>query len=87
MEAQVQEVLGHAGSESNLIFQLVNKPSWLIDTVYHLLVKNKWGWGGGGGLNREGGSLTFFPCKRGGRLIRGRGLFERGDLIEDLRYC
>ena len=39
------------GSESNPIFQLVNKSSWisphevlqswLIDTVYHLLVKNK----------------------------------------------
>ena len=31
-------------------------------------------------LNREGGLINFPPLKRGG------GLFERGDLIEDLRY-
>ena len=37
------------------------------------------GWGRGGGLNREGGLINFPPMKRG-------GLFERGGLIEDLRY-
>ena len=44
-------------------------------------MKNKdWGRGsGGGGLNREGGLINFPPLKRG-------GLFERGGLIEDLRY-
>ena len=57
------------GIKSDL--QLVNKPSWisphevlqswLIDIVYHLLVRNKQGRGGAGGLNREGGLLTFFP--------------------------
>ena len=47
-----KKVRGHAfwGSESNPKFQLVNKPSrisphealqlWLINAVYHLLVKN-----------------------------------------------
>ena len=35
--------------------------------------------GEGGGLNREGGLINFSPLKRG-------GLFERGSLIEDLRY-
>ena len=35
--------------------------------------------GRGGGLNREGGLINFPPLKRG-------GLFERGGLIEDLRY-
>ena len=30
-------------------------------------------------LNREGGLINFPPLKRG-------GLFERGGLIEDLRY-
>ena len=49
------------GSESNPNFQVVNKPSqisphdvlqlWLINTVYHLLVKNKSG-EGRGALNR-----------------------------------
>ena len=56
------------GSESKL--PVGNKPSWisshkvlqssLINTVYHLLVKNNQG-RGGGGVNREGGLLTFFP--------------------------
>ena len=42
-------------------------------------MKNK-DWGSGrGGLNREGGLINFPPLKRG-------GLFERGGLIEDLRY-
>ena len=50
-------------------------------------MKNKdWGRGrGGGGLNREGGLLTFLLWKGG--LIREEGLFEGGGgLIEDLRY-
>ena len=34
----------------------------------------------GRGLNREEGLINFPPLKRGG------GLFERGPLIEDLRY-
>ena len=53
------EVLGHAGDNQNQIqtSQLVNKPSrisphevlqsWLINTVYHLLVKNNQGRGRG----------------------------------------
>ena len=35
--------------------------------------------GGGGGLN-------FLPLRRGGDLLEGRGLLERGRLIEDL-WC
>ena len=64
------------GSESNAIFQLVNKSSqispnevlqsWLINIGYQLLVKNKCG--RGGGLNREGRLINFLPLKRG-RLI------------------
>ena len=63
------------GSESNAIFQLVNKSSqispnevlqsWLINIGYQLLVKNKCG---RGGLNREGRLINFLPLKRG-RLI------------------
>ena len=34
---------------------------------------------GEGGLNRDGGLINFPPLKRG-------GFFERGGLIEDLRY-
>ena len=41
-------------------------------------MKNKDGGDGEGGLDREGGLIKFLPLKRG-------GLFERGDLIEDLR--
>ena len=53
------EVLGHAAENQNQIqtSQLVNKPSrisphevlqsWLINTIYHLLVKNNQGRGGG----------------------------------------
>ena len=41
--------------------------------------------GGEGRLNREGGLINFLPLKRGG-LLEGGGLFERGRLIEDLRY-
>ena len=42
-------------------------------------MKNKDG-GEGGELNRDGGLIYFPPLKRRG------GLFERGGLIEDLRY-
>ena len=47
--------------------------SWLINLVYHLISEEQIGKGGGG-------LLTFFPWLEGG------GLFERGGLIEDLRY-
>ena len=40
-------------------------------------MKNNKGGGGGG----EGGLFTFLPHNK-----RGGGLFERGGLIEDLRY-
>ena len=73
------------GSKSSPNFQLVNKPSqisphkvlqsWLINTVYHLLVKNNYG---------RGGLLIFFPWKGG--LIRGRGLIWEGGFIEDLQW-
>ena len=73
------------GSESSPNFQLVNKPSqisphkvlqsWLINTVYHLLVKNNYG---------RGSLLIFFPWKGG--LIRGRGLIWEGGFIEDLQW-
>ena len=69
------------GSVSHPNFQLVNKPSrispheilqsWLISTVYNLLVKNNWE--REGGLDREGALINFVPLKRGGGLIRGRG--------------
>ena len=71
--------------KTNPNFQLVNKPSWvsphevlqswLINAVYHLLVKNNNGEG-------RGGLLTFFLSKRGG----GKELIKEGGLIEDLRY-
>ena len=47
----------------------------MIDTVYHLWVKNNKG-EGREGLKERGSLLTFFPCT-------GRG---GGGLIEDLRY-
>ena len=47
----------------------------MIDTVYHLWVKNNKG-EGREGLKERGSLLTFFPCKSGGG----------GGLIEDLRY-
>ena len=57
----------------------------LINIVYHsLLVKNKKG-EGKGGLEREmgvGADINFLPFNGGGG---GRGLFERGGLIEDLQ--
>ena len=40
--------------------------SWLIDTVYHLLVKNKYG--------RGGGLINFLPLEREGAYLRGGGL-------------
>ena len=77
--------------KAHLNFQLVNKlsrisphevsQSWLINTVYHLLVKNNWGRGGEG----RGDLLTFFPWK-GWVRIRGRGPTWEGGLIGDLRY-
>ena len=57
-------------------FQLVNKPSristkeilrsWLINTVYHLLVKSNKGGERGRGLNENGAYLLSFPEKGGG---------------------
>ena len=71
--------------------------SWVINTVYNLLVKNNWGRGEGGLIEREG-LLTFFPWKEGGGGGGGRegggaggggggGLIWVGaaGLIEDLR--
>ena len=54
--------------------------SWLIYTVYHLLVKNnkvEERGGGGMGLKERGSLVPFFPWKKGGR-IRDGGLFQRG---------
>ena len=42
--------------------------------------------GGKGRLNREGRLINFLPLRRGGGLVRGRGLIWEGSLIEDLRY-
>ena len=57
-------------------FQLMNKPSristkeilrsWLINTVYHLLVKSNKGEERGRGLNENGAYLFSFPEKGGG---------------------
>ena len=66
-KAQVQEVGGHAVRIKNM---LLNNPqshispnevlqSWLINTVYHLLVKNNKG-EERGGLKERRGLLTFF---------------------------
>ena len=55
--------------------------------MYHSLVKNINFRGGKRRLNREGGGLiNFLPLRRGGGLLEGECLFERGSLIEDLRY-
>ena len=45
-------------------------------------MKNVFFLGGGGerGLSREGGLINFLPLKRGGGLLEGEGLFERGAL-------
>ena len=67
-KAQVQDVEGHeAEGQTNLNFQHMNKSSritpnqvsqsWLINTVYHLLVKNNKGQGRG--------LINVFPLKRG----------------------
>ena len=50
-----------------------------MNTVYHLLLKNNQG--KGGGLNRErreggGGLINFLPLKRGEGLLDGRGLIS-----------
>ena len=76
------------GSKTNPTFQHVNKQSrispnevlqsWLINTVYHLLVKNNKE-EERGGLKREEGFINFLRLKRG-----GGDLFERAGLIEDL---
>ena len=47
--------------------------SWLINTVYNLLVKNNWE-REGGGLDREGELINFLPLKSGGGgLLEGGG--------------
>ena len=57
-----------------------------MNTVYHLLLKNNQG--KGGGLNRErrgGGLINFLPLKRGEGLLERKGAYLReGALIEDL---
>ena len=50
----------------------------MIDTVYHLWVKNNKG-EGREGLKERGSLLTFLPWNGGG----GGRLLERGSLIED----
>ena len=64
---------------------LENLQSWLIKTVYHLLVKNNkregnGGGGGEGGLKKWGSLLTLFPWKG-----RGEG-FNRGFMVH-LKSC
>ena len=53
----------------------------MIDTVYHLWVKNNKG-EGREGLKERGSLLTFFPCKSGGG--GGGGLKREGELINFL---
>ena len=64
----------HAAEDQNLI-QHVNKPSWispfevlllwLLNTLYHLLVKNDRRKGEGGlKKEKEGGIIYFLPLKR-----------------------
>ena len=53
----------------------------MINTVYHLLLKNNQG--RGGGLNREG-VINFLPLKSEEGLLEGGGLFKRGCSIGDL---
>ena len=60
--------------------------SWLVNTVKHLLVKNDKG-DGGGGLEREGGLLTFFPWKGG---LPWEGWLNRGftvSLVTKIYVC
>ena len=76
-------------SKTNLNFQQVNKPSWicpnkvlqswLICTVYHLLMKNN-KVKGNGGFKEMVGLLTFFPWKWGGGEV-----IKEGGLIVDLQ--
>ena len=67
----------------SLIFFSTNQLTW----VYHSLVKNINFRGGKRRLNREGGAYQLSsPEKGGGSLLEGECLFERGSLIEDLRY-
>ena len=40
-------------------------------------MKNNWG-RGGNGLNRDGGAYQLSSPERGGGLLEGGGLFERG---------
>ena len=54
--------------------------------MYHSLVKNINFRGGKGRLNREGGAYQLSSPEKGGGLLEGECLFERGSLIEDLRY-
>ena len=58
-----------------------------MNTVYHLLLKNNQG--KGGGLNRErrgrGGLINFLPLKRGEGLLERKGAYLReGTFKEDL---
>ena len=48
-------------------------------------MKNIFFWGGEGGSVGRGGLINFLPLKRGGSLLEGGGVFERGGFIEDLR--
>ena len=57
----------------------VCKQSWLINTVYHLLVKNnKWE----GRLKWEGGPLNFHPQKGG---VIWEGGLNRGFMVNKIR--
>ena len=84
-KAQIQEVGGHAVRIKNNM--LINNPqsqispnevlqSWLINTVYHLLVKNNKGEERGGGLKREEGLINFLCLKSSG----GGGAYLREGL-------
>ena len=85
-----EKVGGHAAEDQKQIWPFswqINYPgsvhkvkqSWLINTVYHLLVKNNIREGEGGLIERWGGGLNFLPLRRGG-LIRGKGLTWEGAL-------
>ena len=60
------------------MLSLVKKSSIKQFVVYCFGCKENGGLGGGGGL------INFMLLK-GGALLDGGGLFNRGDLIEDLR--
>ena len=57
----------------------VCKQSWLINTVYHLLVKNN---KGEGRLKWEGGPLNFHPQKGG---VIWEGGLNRGFMVNKIR--